>query len=161
MKKHNPVVAAVCLYLGFLCVGGRVAADGNEAEWKAQWITAPGTPQRDEVVLHFRKVIDIPALSSHFWVEVSADNQFVFYVNGTRVATGPSKSDLGHWRFETYDIGPQLKAGKNVLAATVWNFGTHAAIAQMSDRLGFLVHGKSEAERAADTDESWEVEEEK
>jgi alpha-L-rhamnosidase len=47
-----------------------------------------------------------------------------------------------------------------VLAATVWNFGTRSAIAQVSDRVGFLVHGHGDAERAADTDASWSVEEE-
>ena len=85
----------------------------------------------------------------------------MLYVNGKRVGTGPAKSDLAHWRYETFDLGPYLKTGKNVLAATVWNFGTHAAVSQMSERAGFLVHGESEAERAADTDESWEVEQEK
>src|SRR5208283_5434110 len=139
-----------------------VEARAQEATpWKAEWVTMAGAPARDEVVLHFRKVIELGTAPTHFLVDVSADNQFVFYVNGKRVGTGPAKSDLAHWRFETYDLGPYLKAGKNVLAATVWNFGIHAAVAQMSDRVGFLVHGESEAERAADTNESWEVEQEK
>ena len=139
-----------------------VEARAQEATpWKAEWVTMAGAPARDEVVLHFRKVIELGTAPSHFLVDVSADNQFVFYVNGKRVGTGPAKSDLAHWRYETYDLGPYLKAGKNVLAATVWNFGIHAAVAQMSDRVGFLVHGESEAERAADTNESWDVEQEK
>src|ERR1700730_11776784 len=41
--------------------------------WKAQWITSPSSPQRDTVVLHFRKVIEIPAVPEHFVVHVSAD----------------------------------------------------------------------------------------
>jgi len=41
---------------------------------------------------------------------------------------------------------PLLHAGKNTLAATVWHFGTHAAIAQMSERTGFLLHGAGAAE---------------
>jgi hypothetical protein len=139
-----------------------VEARAQEATpWKAEWVTMAGAPARDQVVLHFRKVIELGTAPTHFLVDVSADNQFVFYVNGKRVGTGPAKSDLAHWRFETYDLGPYLKAGKNVLAATVWNFGIHAAVAQMSDRVGFLVHGESEAEGAVDTNESWEVEQEK
>src|SRR5262249_44390645 len=62
---------------------------------------------------------------------------------------GPSRADLAHWRYETYEIGPLLHAGRNVLAATVWQFGTQAAIAQMSERAGFLLHGAGEAERVA------------
>jgi alpha-L-rhamnosidase len=109
-------------------------------------------------VLHFRKVIEVSTPPQHFYVDVSADNQFIFHVNRQRVGSGPSRSDLAHWRYETYDLGPALRAGKNVLAATVWNFGTHAAVAQMSDRAAFLVHGQSDTERVADTDASWEVE---
>lgn len=142
----------------------RVRADAPDTEgknWKAEWITAEGVAQRDEVVLHFRKVIELAAAPGHFLVDVSADNQFVFYVNGKRVGTGPGRGDLAHWRYEVLDLGPFLHAGKNVLGATVWNFGVHAAVAQKSNRTGFLVHGNSKAERAADTDTSWEVEQEK
>jgi len=112
-------------------------------------------------VLHFRKVIELTPPPQHFYVDVSGDNQFVFHVNQQLVGNGPSRSDLAHWGYETYDLAPFLRAGKNVLAATVWNFGTHAAIAQMSDRAGFLVHGESGAEELADTNASWDVEIEK
>ena len=133
------------------------AAQSSNQPWRAQWIAAESAPVRDEAVLHFRKIIDLPAAPAHFQVDVSADNQFVFYVNQQRVGSGPSRSDLKHWRYETYDIAPLLHAGQNVLAATVWNFGAHAALAQMSDRIGFLLHGESDAERIADTDATWEV----
>jgi len=139
-------------------VFAQVATDAQSRIWTAQWITAPGVPERDEVVLHFRKIVEIPQPGEHFVVDVSADNQFLFFVNGQRVGNGPSRGDLAHWRYETYDIAPLLRQGKNVLAATVWNFGTHAAIAQMSERVGFLLHGKGESESAADTNSSWQVE---
>lgn len=126
--------------------------------WTAQWISAPDAPQRDEVVLHFRKRLDLPQKPEHFIVHVSADNQFVLHVNQQRVGNGPARSDLAHWRFETFDLAPFLKPGSNILAATVWNFGTKAAIAQISDRTAFLLHGAGEAEHAADTDATWEVE---
>ena len=132
----------------------------EEQHWSAEWITARGAAERDEAVLHFRKTIEIREAPGRYLVDVSADNQFILYVNGKEAGRGPSRGDLAHWRYETYDIGPLLHQGKNLLAATVWHFGTHAALAQMSDRTGFLVHGAGEAERAADTGASWEVEEE-
>jgi alpha-L-rhamnosidase len=164
MRKRNWVCELVVVGLvWFGGFGAQAQEPVGEAQkpWSAQWIAAPGTAQRDEVVLHFRKVIQVPALVEHFLVDVSADNQFIFYVNGKRVGNGPAKSDLAHWRYESLDLGPFLHAGKNVLGATVWNFGTHGAVSQMSDRVGFLVHGSSEKERSADTDVSWDVEEEK
>lgn len=129
-----------------------------EKHWTAQWITAPGAPERDEVVLHFRKIIDLAEPTANFVVHVSADNQFIFYVNGKEAGRGPSRGDLGHWRYETYDIAPLLHAGKNALAAIVWHFGTHAAIAQISERAGFLLHGVGTAESVADTNATWDAE---
>ena len=158
MRKFVGIFGVVLLVCAF---GARVCGQVLRGPWKAEWISAPGVPQRDEVVLHFRKVIEVPERALHFVVQVSADNQFVFYVNGDRVGMGPARSDLAHWRYETFELAPYLHPGKNVLAATVWNFGVRAAVAQMSDRNGFLVHGEGQAERAADTDSSWEVEQEK
>jgi hypothetical protein len=129
--------------------------------WSAEWITSPDGPQRDVSVLHFRKVIDLAQPPQHFLVHVSADNQFILYVNQQRVGSGPSRGDLGHWKYESYDIAPLLHPGKNLLAAVVWNFGVLTPLAQISDRTGFVLHGDSEAERIADTGQSWEVEEEK
>jgi alpha-L-rhamnosidase len=129
--------------------------------WTAQWITCPDSPERDAFVFHFRKVVDLPQAPQHFIVQVSADNQFLLHVNQKRVGTGPARGDLAHWRFETYDLAPFLHAGRNVLSATVWGFGTRSAYAQISDRAGFLLQGDGAAEHVADTNESWEVEQEK
>src|SRR6185437_15581473 len=153
---------ALCIaFLATLVLIGTEQVLSQSKPWAAQWITAPNVPLRDEAVLHFRKVIQLTEKPQHFVVDVSADNQFILYVNQQRVGSGPSRSDLHHWRYETYDIAPMLRVGENVLAATVWNFGTRAATAQFSDRIGFLVHGHGDAERIADTNTTWEVEAEK
>ena len=160
-RSHKSTSLALAAILGLIAWTPLPAAgrDG-EQRWAAQWITAPGVAERDEVVLHFRKTIELASAPTKFVVDVSADNQFILYVNGVEAGRGPSRADLAHWRYETYDVGPLLHVGRNVLAATVWHFGTHAAIAQMSERAGFLLHGAEEAERAADTDGTWDVEEE-
>ena len=144
----------------FICVIATCvfAQSARSNPWTAFWITASHAPQRDQVILHFRKTIELPAKPANFIIHVSADNQFIFYVNGERAGSGPSHSDLPHWRYETYDIARYLRPGKNILAASVWNFGTNAALAQMSDRTAFLVQGDADAERAADTNETWQVE---
>ena len=138
----------------------QLPSEARRGLWKAQWITSPSTSQRDSVVLHFRKVFEIPRVPEHFVVHVSADNQFVFCVNQQEVGRGPALSDLAHWRYETYDLAPLLRLGRNEFAATVWNFGIHSPLAQISDRTAFVVQGDAESERVADTDTNWEVEEE-
>ncbi len=48
-----------------------------------------------------------------------------------------------------------------MLSATVWQFGIYAPLAQITDRAAFLVQGDTDAEAVANTDKTWEVEEEK
>ncbi len=157
-KSLLPVVLLWFLLepLGWCQFSGEV----RKSPWSAHWITAEGVPQRDEVVLHFRKALQLRTPPQHFVVHVSADNQFLLFVNQRRVGTGPSRADLAHWKYESYDIGPLLHAGKNIVAATVWNFGVRTPLAQISDRTAFVMQGNGDAEKAVDTDESWEVEQE-
>src|SRR5215472_5707183 len=140
-----------CAALAMICAcevaaGGRgqTAAFAGE-RWSAEWIACPEAPQRDAGVFHFRKTIDLTNLSKEFVVHVSADNRFILFVNATRIGEGPASSDLSHWKYETFDLRPFLHNGKNVIGATVWNFGTQAPPAQMTSRMGFILQGDGEA----------------
>ena len=141
-------------------VSAQLAPEALKGLWKAQWITSPSAPLRDSVVLHFRKLLDIPQAPEHFVVHVSADAQFILCVNQQEVGRGPARSDLAHWRYETYDLAKFLHAGKNEISATVWNFGV-VPLAQITDRTGFVLEGDTASQAIANTDGSWEVEDEK
>ncbi|MGA8780307.1 MAG: hypothetical protein WB567_06140, partial [Terracidiphilus sp.] len=127
------------------------------AKWPASWIASPSAPAKTPGVFYFRKDIVLTTLPQHYWVHVSADNRFVLHVNGQFAAEGPARGDLLHWRFETVDLVPLLRAGNNVIAAVVWNFGEVAPAAQMSSRTGFLMQGDTEAEAAVNTGLEWRV----
>ena len=137
---------------------GSTHRDWARERWTAQWIACPEAPQRDAGVFHFRKTVDLTELPKEFVVHVSADNRFILFVNGTRVGEGPASSDLSHWKYETFDLRPFLHDGKNVIGATVWNFGVEVPLAQMTSRSGFILQGAGEAEQIANTDGSWQVE---
>jgi alpha-L-rhamnosidase len=158
---------AFVFYAALLAVAVSLAADtpGSglpisdsvlQRQWKGAWIACPGAPERDPGVFRFRKVIEAAAVPSSFVVHVSADQRFVLHVNGRRVGIGPSRGDILFWRFQTLDLAPYLKPGANLLSALVWNFGTQAPAAQITDRTGFVVQGDGAAEEAANTDASWE-----
>ena len=127
------------------------------AKWPASWIASPSAPAKTPGVFYFRKDIVLTTVPQHYWVHVSADNRFVLHVNGQYAAEGPARGDLLHWRFETVDLVPLLRAGNNVIAAVVWNFGEVAPAAQMSSRTGFLMQGDTEAEAAVNTGLEWRV----
>src|SRR5277367_4609023 len=157
-----------CLLVAFLCAlpvcaqsGRPLAARLSGSKWPARWIACPGAPERDPGVFNFRKELTLAEVPEHFWVHVSADNRFLLHVNGAYAGEGPARGDLFHWRFETIDLAPLLHPGKNVLAAVVWNFGTRAPVAQMTNRSGFMVQGDTAVEEIADTDPSWQVMQEK
>lgn len=139
------------LVLFFLIAATLYASDFPERRFTAGWITVPGAAQNDYGVYHFRRTFDLLQKPAKFVVHVTADNRYQFFVNGERVALGPARGDVFHWRYETVDIAAQLKAGKNVLAAVVWNFGPDAPLAQVTEQTGFLLDGDSEAEQMVRT----------
>jgi hypothetical protein len=158
----------IAVFLSILLSGSPLqAAVNSETEstgrqsWTAEWIAHPTASLRDRGVFHYRKLIHLATKPEHYPVEVSADNHFVLYVNGERIGDGPAKSDLPHWRYESYDLAKSLHAGDNVIAATVWNFGMYAPLAVISDRTAFLMQGDDAAEADVNTDTTWDVEEEK
>jgi hypothetical protein len=125
--------------------------------WTAFWIAPPGVSLKDYGVYHFRKAVDLPARPGRFVVHLTADNRYQLFVNGKYVCRGPARGDVAHWRFETVDLAPYLQAGRNVLAAVVWNYGEHITLSQITYKTGFLLQGDSEAEAAVNTDDSWKV----
>ncbi len=125
--------------------------------WSASWITHPTANLKAYGVYHFRKTFDLQVKPESFIVHVSGDNRYRLFVNGTPVCFGPARSDVRHWNFETVNIAPFLKLGKNLLAAVVWNFGDDIPAAQMTFKTAFILQGNTEKENIVNTDKSWKV----
>jgi len=148
----------ILLPLAMLSLWAGAAIGDSEAAWQAwsaHWISVPGAPAHDYGVYHFRRSFDLPSKPSSFKVHVTADQRYQLFVNGERVGLGPARGDLFHWRFETYDLAPWLKAGRNVIAAVVWNLGPEAPVAQHTNQTGFLLGAATPAEQIVETGKSW------
>lgn len=77
------------------------------------------TPSHYQVRL-FRRSFEIKDLATAaLTVHVSGDSRYLFYCNGVLVGRGPAKGDVNHHFYETFDLKPLLRAGRNVLAALV------------------------------------------
>ena len=122
--------------------------------WNAKWISVPQAPALDYGVYYFRKDIDLSAVPARYPVHVTGDNRYKLYVNEALVSLGPAKGDAAHWNYETVDLAPYLKPGKNVIAAVVYNEGNLRPISQVSVESGFLLQGEDEA-AGLFTDRSW------
>lgn len=119
------------------------------------WIT-PAVTQKEGVFL-FRKNFELKDVPGRFTINISADNYYRLYVNGSELAEGPVQSDVAHWSIDSLDIGKYLVKGKNTLAVVVWNAGPHRKWAQLSHRTALIVYGKSPAESVINSDASWRV----
>lgn len=123
--------------------------------WNAQWIAAQGDNGKTYGVFYFRKNINLAARPKAFVVHISADNRYKLYINGTLVSLGPARGDTYYWNYETVDLAPYLSAGKNTVAALVWNEAQYSPAAQISVRTGFILQGSSPTEDILNTNDSW------
>jgi hypothetical protein len=141
-------IALIAVTLAALVVQAQepMQPDPPHQDWHASWVTHPTAPLREPLVLHFRRTLTLAAAPASYMVRVSADNRFILYVNGQRAGDGPARGDLTHWRYERFDLAPLLKAGENLVTATVWNWGVYAPIAQFSDRTAFLLESEAKGE---------------
>ena len=71
-------------------------------------------------VRYFRRSFDLAdTAGAGLIVHLSADSRYVFYCNGVCVGRGPAKGDINHHFYDTFDLTPNLRRGRNVLAAIV------------------------------------------
>ena len=155
---HAAFVAATLVSLASSAAGaqGRAPVIFAGAP-EAKWIAPPGMHPDSFGVFHARRTLELAARPARFIVHLSADNRYRLYVNGTQVSSGPQRSDAMHWRYETVDLAPALRAGRNVIAAVVWNWGPHHPVAQHSLRTGFLLQAESPSEGVANTGAGWKL----
>lgn len=128
----------VCL-AALLAVGAQVPI--ASAEGADGWITHADAGVRTPIVLHFRRELQLDRVPAKLPVSVTADNRYILYVNGQRVASGPSTGTIKSWRRRSLDLAPHLKRGKNEIAAVVWNFGDAAPASQQIVATGFRLIG--------------------
>lgn len=143
------------LFLVTRCYAQFPVVTASASHWNAQWVAAPNDNGSEYGVYYFRKMIELEDKPDSFIIHLSGDNRYKFYVNDSLVALGPARGDSYHWNYETVDIAPYLKAGKNQVAALIWNEAEFRPEAQISVRTAFILQGDSEAEEILNSNKSW------
>lgn len=159
MKKNVSLI--ICLFILLTSIRSfsqKIEPSILENSWPAFWITVPNASTDGYGVYLFRKTIELVSKPSSFVIHISADNRYKIFINGKLASLGPARGDLNHWNFETVDIAEYLKAGKNTIAAQVWNEGEWKPEAQISNRTGFILQGTTVVESILNTDNSWKCE---
>ena len=92
--------------------------------WKAKWIWAPGLAGKPNTYVLFRRGF---AWSGRAGAQVrlhaTAGHFFRIYLNGKLVGRGPDRCYFREKIFHTYDVGPLLRRGRNVIAVHVHFLG--------------------------------------
>jgi len=151
------LLATLTVLLALTASQAQIANDHTvlSTPWNAYWIVPPKDPGREYGVYYYRKTLNLPVKPSAFMVKVSADNRYKLYVNGTLVSVGPARGDTYYWNYETVDLAPYLTAGKNSIAAIVWNEAESRPEAQISLRTAFILQGNTTAEEILNTNNTW------
>lgn len=125
--------------------------------WNAQWIGLNALFDAGDYygVYCFHKTITINTRPSSFYIHVSADNHYKLFINGTLVSVGPVRGDQFNWNFETINIAKYLIAGKNSIAAMVWEEAGYRPMWQLTFREGFILQGNTAAEEVLNTNNTW------
>ena len=108
----------------------QVAMPESGSSWKGQWVWYPENASLNAIRenRYFRYTFDIEDSIDKAFIQISADDKFVFYINGTEVDR--ETSDLADtWASpHIIDITEYLKEGKNVFAISAYNVVSSAGI---------------------------------
>jgi hypothetical protein len=123
------------------------------------------TPSHYQVRMFRRSFAVAGAGAARLTVHVSGDSRYLFLCNGTLIGRGPAKGDVNHHFYETFDLAPHLRAGKNVLAALVLDMSrvAHrptqlgAPCSVMTYAGGFVLEGALAGGEDLSTDAQWKV----
>lgn len=124
--------------------------------WNANWAWSHNRGGHGLTTRLFRRSFELDTVPDSLRVHVSADSRYRLWINGEAIGRGPIKGTLEHYFFETYDLGPHLRPGLNVLAAEVRWFGTNAPVSEVHSPVpGLLVQGPESHD--LDTPGQWKV----
>ncbi|MEM8677853.1 MAG: hypothetical protein AAGF97_00730, partial [Planctomycetota bacterium] len=123
MVSARIFVVSSLLLLSTAVHGGAASTESESAI--PLWIWAQEHPAGDVPIgeCYFRKTIHLPEKASGY-IEIAADDEFKFYVNGKLVGEGGSRG------MQRIELTKGLRRGRNILAAKVDNRnGTTAGLA--------------------------------
>jgi hypothetical protein len=114
--KHSLVTILCAIILASLSISAAGLESGGSWIWHADTQQGVNMPAGQRF---FRKHVVLPAdrVMKKAVMELSADNEFVLYINGKKVASGKNWMELS-----SFDVRKHLSAGDNVIAVEAGNW---------------------------------------
>jgi alpha-L-rhamnosidase len=103
-----------------------------------------------------RKKIFLSEKPERSVIDITADDYYKLFINGTFVGQGPSPSFYFHYFYNSYDVSGFLKKGDNVIAVHVYYQGLINRVWTSGDyRQGFIAELFVDGRLCAMTDRNW------
>lgn len=108
----------------------------DKPELPCRWITCAKADPESPSVTNFRLVFQMDHQET-IAVHVTADQQYLLWLDGTLVGRGCEMKSPENWFFESYEL--ILDRGEHRLEALVWNYGNLSPDNRMSLAPGFIL----------------------
>jgi alpha-L-rhamnosidase len=126
-------------------------------EWEAQWIG----PEKEDPNswICFRKTVDVKENPEIAMAKIACDSKYWLWINGEmalfegQLKRGPTPLDT---YYDTLNIRPYLKKGKNTIALLVWYFGKHGFSHNNSGKAGLIFDADINGNRFI-SDSTWKI----
>ena len=103
-----------------------------------------------------RKVFDFRGENKKAFLNITADDYYKLYINGSFAGQGPAPSYHFHYHYNRYDVSKYLKTGKNVIAVHVYYQGLINRVWNSGDyRQGLIAELTVNDVLSVCTDSSW------
>jgi len=103
-----------------------------------------------------RKSFSLKSVPRKAEIFITADHRYRLYVNNRYITRGPARGIPSSYPYDTVDIGPYLRKGRNVLAVRVYQVGVGTFISLPSAAAGLLVESVN-GKLPIDSGPSWRV----
>lgn len=131
---------------------------------RKHWITSKNVSKEKVQRLLFRRIFLLDEEPEKAKLYISADSRYKLYVNGQLVEVGPCKGDREIWYYDTLDLMPYLRTGKNIIAVEVLSYPVEHGKGSFSifrtGHPGLFAYGKVESrheEIDLSADSRWKV----
>ncbi|GAM37886.1 hypothetical protein TCE0_033f08183 [Talaromyces pinophilus] len=115
--------------------------------WIPNWVDSSSQNTVGRIV-NFNRKITLTSPSTRANLYFSADTRYKLFVNGERVAVGPTRSSPSIWYYDSLDIAPYLKPGENEIRFSVLRYFASSRGAMAFERTvlpGLTIVGHVEA----------------
>ena len=114
------------------------------------------SPEQMNVHTLFRKAFRLESLPSDAKMFITADDFYKLYINGQFVGQGPAPAYPFRHPYNTYDVTPFLKQGKNAICVHVFYYGVINRVTNSADfRQGLWAELTVDGESLLTTDHTW------